>query len=93
MQREPNADVLWRNQLFRKATCWRCASTNIDLYALRNHTVLFLFDAQQAELLERKAFLSESKQALLDARDSLDGRQTRGKLAHDEQSVRTRELC
>lgn len=39
-----------------------------------------------AELLERKTFLSESKQVLLDARDSLDGRQTWQKLADDEQS-------
>lgn len=41
----------------------------------------------QAELLERKAFLSDAKQTLLGARDALDGRPTRDKMAHDERTV------
>eukprot|EP00904_Undaria_pinnatifida_P006615 jgi/Undpi1/3083/HiC_scaffold_15.g06457.m1 len=37
-----------------------------------------------AELLERKAFLSDSKQVLLGATDSLDGQKTRDKMAKDD---------
>lgn len=41
----------------------------------------------QAELLERKAFLSDSKQVLLGATDSLDGQKTRDKMAKDDRLV------
>lgn len=41
----------------------------------------------QAELSERKTFLSDSKQVLLDASDALDGQQTKNKMAQDDRSV------
>lgn len=42
----------------------------------------------QAELLERKTFLSDAKEALLGARNSLDGRTTKDKMSRDERTVR-----
>lgn len=41
----------------------------------------------QTELLERKAFLSESKQVLLGANDVLDGQKTKEKMAYDDRTV------
>lgn len=41
----------------------------------------------QAELSERKTFLSDSKQVLLRASDALNGQQTKQKMAQDDRSV------
>lgn len=41
----------------------------------------------QAELSERKAFLSDSKEVLLGASDALDGKRTRDKMAYDDRAV------
>ena len=52
-----------------------------------NPFILKTIKTMQTELLERKAFLSESKGVLLGATDALDGQKTRNKMAQDDRSV------